>query len=423
MWLQLTSTSLATCVRHQIGRPARAVVTSMRRQVRYTKLRVAAVRTDKPLNIAMATGLSVVHQVAKETNVQRVIFKNDDAAKSASNAAVSAKDFYWDHIVVILVSAILGLSLLDIVSEYFRGAGVQCFSPSTVNESDEFTRAQADFVNDFCSRGLPPTQYYSSFILVHGLGLVAPHYLWKALFGAYFTFFFELANGLKGLRSTTTGEYAESNFESVYKLQQEYGKSLRMFRFYYLKLLLQLGIAALSLILGVAYFDNFRPNFFCPGDLNTEAYQHWPLGAVEVTCVYISLRFLSIVRGVDMAFVALTIPCILYGLGWCFVRHTKELGYAKIAHFVTESCFLARHYRPRRFSISRKSPFRISNDLDFLLMELFQSDAGRGEVFREVQVGIELIRRNKQNSEWLQLHFHAQTNMGQYGACLCWYIL
>ena len=337
--------------------------------------------------------------LSKEASSSNFVNENEEPSKSFQPGR---KDFYWDDLVFILVTATLTLTILDVVAEYFRGAGVRCFSPSTSggNESEDFTRAQADFVNSFCYQSLQPTEYYTVFILAHGLGLWAPHYVWKALFEGHFGFFFELAKKLKRLRNTTTGDYDENNFEIVRKLQDKYASGKKIFRVYYFKLLLQLGIAVFTLLVGALYFDDFSPSFICPSNSSSRLF--WPLDTTNVTCVYTSLRFLSVIQVVDLIFVGLTIPILLYGLGWCFIRHNGELGYAKFARFVADSCFLAKHYTPKSFHFGFHSQFRISNDLDFLLMQLFRTDTGHGEVFREIQIENELLRLNKQDSEWLQ---------------------
>ena len=38
---------------------------------------------------------------------------------AAGNSPVVAKDFYWDQVVIIIVTAILGLTVLDISVEFF----------------------------------------------------------------------------------------------------------------------------------------------------------------------------------------------------------------------------------------------------------------------------------------------------------------
>ena len=343
------------------------------------------------------------------------VSKSNGMRENTRAASTTSKDFFWDDAIVILVSAIVGLNALDVAADsLIRSARVRCFSHSirSDNVNDDYINTQDDFVDSFCKQSLAPAEYFTVFIFAQGLGLLAPHRLWKALFKGSVGSFFELVNGLDRLRNVTTGKYSERNFEIVSKLHHEHKKGTTMFRVYYAKLLLQLIISLLTLFMGVWYFDDFSPNFTCPDNSSRSL---WPLDMANVTCVYTSLRFLSVVRIVDMVFVGFTIPFILYGIGWCFTAHTRELGYARIADFVANSCFLSEHLNPMPLFSSFISCLRISNDLDFLLMRLFRMDTGHGQVFREIQIENELARLIKQNSELLELHYHSQQEMGDHG--------
>lgn len=329
-----------------------------------------------------------------------------DTPTAGPNPPLRPKDFYWDQVIVILVSAILGLTLLDIAVEFFRGSGVFCYTPAT----DDFTRDRAFFVNNFCSQSVSRSEYYPIFIVVHGLAIVAPHYLWSSFFGGYFDFFFDLVKNLKRLRNLKTGDYDPNNFEIVKKLEREY-KQRNIFYSYILKLLAQLFFALLSFFFGIFFFDDFSPVFTCPkgisdADLNNTMDGEWPL-STTVTCIYTSLRFLSVIRYVDIVLTAFTIFVILFGLGWCFFRHTAELGHKNIAKFVVGSCFLPEHYVPKSFWVYPCSP-RIRDDLDFLLMKLFITDPGHGQVFKEIQVQKEIESQTKQEHALLRLFGSSQ---------------
>ena len=328
------------------------------------------------------------------------------------NPPIKPKDFYWDQLVVILVSAILGLTFLDIAVEFFRGSGVQCYTPTTTvagNTSEEFTRDQASFVNNYCYQSLPSSEYFPLFILAQGLAIIAPHFLWSSLFGQHFDFFFDLAKDLKRLRDIKTGDYNPNNFEIVKKLEKEYKKHT-IFYLYIFKLVLQLVFAAFSFFFATAYFDDFSPTFDCP---RNNIPSNWPLSS-KITCIYTSLRFLEIIRYLDILLVVLVILAVIIGLVWCFLRHTAELGYKDIAYFVVNSCLLAENYVPKNFWIYPFTP-RIRNDLDFLLMRLFRTDAGHGQVFKEIQVLKQVDLLTKQDHELLQLFLSAEIEMDKSG--------
>ena len=378
---------------------------------------------------------STALELLKSANAQNAIFSDksgqveeltgrgdeakSDASPTAPKPSLKPKDFYWDQIVVVVVSAILGLTVLDIAVEFFQRTGVQCYTPASVEMPDDFTRDRAAFVNSYCSESLPPSEYFPVFILAHGIMIVAPHYLWRSLFGGYFDFFFDLVKDLNRLRNIKTGEYEAQDFEIVKKLEREYRRK-SIFYTYILKLGVQFLFALFSFIFGIAFFHSFSPSFTCPrnADLSREKLAiGWPLN-FTVDCVYSSLRFLGVIRFVDHALVGIAAVATLVGLVWCFLRHPVELGYRDIAKFVGDSCFLPENYVPKPF---RKSPFqpRIKNDMDFLLLTLFRTDTGHGKVFKEIQIQKEVDIHNKRDHELLQLFRTAQSEMGSVGRYEC----
>ncbi len=361
---------------------------------------------------------------ASRANAQDAVFqdksnlteppKTDSKASNSppgSKPPLKPKDFYWDQMVTILVSATLGLTVLDIAVEFFRGFGVQCYTPSKVDSPPEgFTRDQAAYVNDFCYQSLPPTEYYPVFIIVHGLAIVAPHYLWSSLFGGYFDFFFNLVKDLNRLRSIKTGRYDARDFEIVKKLEKEYTSRLAYYS-YILKLLAQFFLALFSLLFAIFFFSDFSPNFECPdGSISENSTSSWPLN-VTVTCVYTSLRFLSVIRLVDCILTGLAVFVIAFGLLWCLFRHTKELGHRSVASFVVGSSFLQEHYVPKQ-SLSSAFVPRVKTDLDFLVMRLFRTDSGHGQVFKEIQIQREVEVRTREEYELLQLFWTVEMEGG-----------
>ena len=353
--------------------------------------------------------------LTKDASVQ-AIFKTDGDSKpdtterSGGPSPLVPKEFYWDQIVLIIASAILGLSLLDLLAEFFRGTGVQCYSPSVVDK-EMFTRDRAGYVNSYCNQSLPPSEYYTLFILVHGLAIVAPHYLWSSLFGGKFDYFFALVKDLNRLRNLETGRYDANNYEIVRKLEEEY-RHKTIYVTYVIKLLLQLLFSLASFVIGLFYFkhEHFSSTFPCPANNsdNTTLPDDWPLDTA-IYCVYSSLRYLSLVRYLDIVLVGVAVIVLLYGCFWCFIRHPDELGSKSIAKFVVSSCLLARYYVPKPWLSHPFSP-RVTNDIEFLLMRLYRTDAGHGKVFKEIQIQKEINQRNKEHSELLQMFLTADSD-------------
>ena len=178
--------------------------------------------------------------------------------KDGENAPVKQKEFYWDQIVIVLVSSMLGLSFLEISIEFFRGSEVQCYF------NNNFTISKGNYINSYCYGSLPNTQYYLVFILISALVLFAPQYLWNSYFSAHFDFFFDLIKKLNRLRDTNTGEYSPQNFERVKKLEERFSKS-QIFFFYKAKLVLQWITCVIVLVVNAVYFKekDFEEEFDC----------------------------------------------------------------------------------------------------------------------------------------------------------------
>lgn len=349
------------------------------------------------------------------------------------DGSVEPKDFFWDQFLKYISSAILALTLLNITVEFFRSGGVLCFHPSdtaSLLPSDstltvhEIARDQAAFLNSYCIESIPVTEYFPLYILIHGLLLAAPHFIWSAIHKGDYDSFFSIAGKIDRLRSSETGEYSKENFDRVKKLEKEYGgNTKRIFLSYIGKLFLQLLVCLGSIAVSAGWLRNFSFSFSCPRSLVEDGVvpDEWPLN-VTVPCVYTTLRILGVVRVADFILTSLAALLAVYGLVWCAVRHTEQLGPQPAAKFAFQSClkpdlyifapivrFSGRHFLKeiqedyelkfgvnyllwllthRIHSVKVGNCFypRIMNDLDFLLLTLFRADASHGKVFKNIQV-------------------------------------
>ena len=278
----------------------------------------------------------------KETQPEKSPDSSDSSKRgSFGDTPITPKDFYWDQILFYLVSAILGLSFLDISVEFFRDSIIKCYIADTAA-----TRDQVAYFNNYCYGSLPDSQYYLIFILISALIIIAPHYLWTSYFGAYFDFFFDLAKKLHRLRDTNTGEYSPYNFQLVKKLEQKFSSSNPwMFRWYKLKLLAQLGVCIIVQAVNAFYFnaEDFDESFPCPTDTSLLNTTVWPLPD-QLTCVYNSLTLLYFLRNTALGLVTAAIVVCIIGLVWCYARHTTELGAKDIAAFCDVSCLPPEEY-------------------------------------------------------------------------------
>jgi hypothetical protein len=143
-----------------------------------------------------------------------------------STGPIRQKEFFWDQFLVYVSTIIALLTVLDVTLQFFRGGGLACQVPVTIGEAEtcgysrdnlttgdvtcgeiEISRDDVAYVNTFCQQSLSRAEYYPFFVLIQGLLLAAPQYLWASLFVGQFDFFFGLVQQLDRLRSRETGEY------------------------------------------------------------------------------------------------------------------------------------------------------------------------------------------------------------------------
>ena len=311
----------------------------------------------------------------------------------------------------------------------------------------DFTRSQSEYLNSFCSESVPNSEFFSIFVIVQGVLLVAPHFIWGAVFKGDFDSFFAVTEKLDRLRDPDTGVYDSTNFDRVEKLELEFGrKRKRIFACYILKLLLQLGVCVGTILFSEYFFEDFLFSFPCPRGVENGAGfpDNWPLNTT-VPCVFVTLRVLNLVRYGDYFLIGLAMALIIMGLGWCAIRHSKELGHMDIAKFVFQSCLpIKSHVFPHPLEVrSRKRrsencwfcmfPFAlfwpcckgcvvcsfrlmlftpcIRNDLDFLQMTLFRADSSHGRVFKEIQIDKELQKLRGRDHQLIHLFLNVQLDM------------
>ena len=348
------------------------------------------------------------------TDPQKLEGKGDDTSKP--------REFFWDSVTLYVVGIIIALAAIDAITEFLRGSSVSCFSPPGEN----VTEAQENYINSFCASSLPMTEYFPVFIVVHGILIAIPHYLWLNHYGGNFEFFFSQAKEMDRTRSEDSGEYSEKNRIIVEQLTQAFTtyKQNWMFVLYVLKLLAQTLITVAGFLVAIFFFDDFDEVFLCPRSLSYSD-SFWPFSA-QVQCVFTSLRLFAAIRMADLILIVLLILCFVWSLIWCANTHSTELGYDEVALFSFHTGISPSHHVPkfplgwcchpakrllRRLfkSIPWFGPGpRISTNLDFLVLKLFRSDSGLGFVFREMQVLEKIKCHNEDDQRRTNLHKRQQ---------------
>lgn len=360
-----------------------------------------------------------------------------DKQGSDSNKKIYLKEFFWDQFLIYLATAIGLLTLLDVSIQFFHSSGgLKCYVPHDIL-NEEVTRDNAAFVNTYCISSLTWGEYYSLFILLQGILIVAPHYLWASVFTGRFDFFVDLVQQLDRLRDSNTGDYRPKNIEIVKKLEREFPEHLKLlglFSLYIGKLLTQLMLIIASIVINATLFpeSDFKHTFPCPRNFNESTVPPfgWSL-PVAVVCSYPSFRILSKLLIVDYILLIVGFFSALYGLMWCVKRHPSSLGYKRVAEFAFSACLPPDEYVAERVWRNPMKFFtpRICNDLDFLVMRLFRADSGHGRVFRDIQVTKEVKALVTQDHVLLHLYNDAiqdqwrrkatASMFASVGVCVC----
>ena len=337
------------------------------------------------------------------------------------------REFFWDSVALYVVSAIIGLAAIDVVTEFIRGSSVSCYAPSGVVVSEK----QEEYINNFCSASLPMTEYFPAFILVHGILIAIPHYLWLNHYGGNFDFFFTQASKMDRTRDEDTGEYSDNNCLIIQQLTQTFTtyKQNWMFILYVTKLACQWVVSIAGFAVAVFYFTDFDDVFFCPRTNATVSDEFWPLDQ-QVRCVFTSLRLFSTIRIADLILLALVILCFSWSLIWGFSTHSTELGFEEVAHFSFQSGISPEHHisklllpswccKPCKDCLRKlittipwlgRGP-RIHTNLDFLLLKLFRTDSGLGHIFREMLILEAIKHLNNDDLRRTNLHTRQQQDL------------
>ena len=336
--------------------------------------------------------------------------------------ASSHRDFFWDSITLYVVGIIIALAAIDAVTEFLRGSSVSCLLPSGQEEFE-------NYVNSICASSLPITEYFPVFIVIQGILIAIPHYLWLNHYGGNFEFFFQQAKAMDRIRDAGSGEYSENNYIVVQQLTVAFStfKKNWMFILYVVKLFVQCITSIAAFFVAVFYFHDFEEVFICPQVIERNPINNftmWPLDT-QVQCVFSSLRLFGAIRLANLILLALLILCFLWSFVWCFKTHSAELGSEQVAYFSFETGMspqhhipLGVHYRPILHLVKRlfsSMPWlgpgpHIRTNLDFLVLKLFRTDSGLGFIFREMQVLQKIRHLNDDDQRRTNLHRRQQGN-------------
>ena len=346
-----------------------------------------------------------------------------NAADDSGDSSLKYRDFFWDTIILYVVSVIVGLTAVDAVSEYIRGSDVKCYSPDRSSISDV-----QDYINTRCAGSLPALEYFPAFLVIHGVLLQIPHYLWINLYNNSFSFFFSKVGEI----DLNSEVLSAGNVAILQQLENSFStyRQNSMFFLYKAKLWLQtiLAVAGLGVAAGFFYEANYV--FLCPTDNQTLSFDAWPLDK-QVVCVFSSLRLISSIRIGYFFLLSLAILSLLVALMWAYASHPQELGAEHVAKFAFETSLQPHHYVPklkRLPSIIRRRlmqhtlfatlPWlfgnKIETDLDFLVVMLFRTNSGVGQKLKDLQIQRTIKELNDHENTTVSLHRGDQAKATEY---------
>ena len=349
-------------------------------------------------------------------------------AASAIEDIKGSDDFFWDSVIRYTSAGMVALTILGqavIALVELIGGTVKCLTPNS-----SFNRDQSFFINEFCDRYAPVTQYLPWVLILQALAILAPQFMWKSWFRGRLRFFFERAKTLDRDRNSQSGQYDLKNFKIMRALREEFGKSRRpwMYISYVFTLVVQLATVVLASGLhgSIFAYSVFHPTFFCPPvgrdevlctklGLNDSCVfatsdPDWPFD-FHVHCVLSSLITQRVVWVLNLVLLVLTALAVCIGLIWCFLRHTQSLSWTQAALFSFESSLHPDHFVAKPIWRCNPRLYRISSDFRFLFMKLQRFDAGLAKVLRDVIIA-DIVQKKEIHSQEEQKYIVGVTSDG-----------
>lgn len=97
--------------------------------------------------------------------------------------------------------------------------------------------------------------------------------------------------------------------------------------------------------------------------------------------MFICQASIYLLQWIDYGLLGISLLVLGYGLYWCSICRHPELEHEETSQFCYQFCINSKYYIAKRWPWNR-----LKNDLDFLLVSLFATNAGLGRVFKSVQI-------------------------------------
>lgn len=279
---------------------------------------------------------------------------------SVGQREVGLNDFFWDDVVYYGSSAMVVLTLLDLLAT-FLGDAVHCYAPAAGAGSPagrpNLTFSQEQFLNSYCAQFTRPADFFPFYLVVQVTFIYGVHFLWYSWFQGKFRYFVSLATSLARHRDGLAGKYPLGNFVTLRALLSAYGGSRSVFLLYVAKSLVQLFAASASVYLTFdpLVFGDFNATYDCPQAALRARMADWPLARGEgeageggvVTCVLTSLVVLRAVQWLNLILLGGILAMVAWGLLWMLASHGSRLNWLPVARFCLESGLPPAEYVPK----------------------------------------------------------------------------
>ena len=321
------------------------------------------------------------------------------------------RSFFWDSVVLYAAFAIIGIAAVNTVFQFVQNVTLSCNTPDTANVS-------AEYINNYCYGEISYIRYITAFNVVIGTLIAGPHYLWLNVGAEKFAFFVVLTKNMDPTPNSETGSWSEENNVIVEQVENFYRHRHFVLVTYFVKVITQLLFAALGLLLTILVFNDTNGNFYCPRTFNSSTIPNfWPLNH-RVECTFATLEALTIIRWIDVAFLAVITPGLIFGSVNCLFFGKTIDESTEIAKFFLKSALPYEFYAPcllRSFTVTK-------SDLDFLVTGLFRGSGELGVTFWTIlrhrrkkdlefkEMAMVSIHREKATDEGEQKNAHAWLN-------------
>ena len=306
----------------------------------------------------------------EEGTFSSVLNNQKSEEETSSSQVLKQRTFFWDSIIYSIAFYIFGLSVSSIIAELFKSNenSVACFTSSE-------NRDQNTYVNSYCHKHIPETEYFPLMLVLQATFLIIPHYVWKAVNSAEFESFFSHAAEVKILRKVNTGKYPHKNYTIVNYLQREFEDSYLILGSYVLKLVVQLVFVLAMLAVNVNVLGGTSKDitFECNDDNQIFG---------NVTCAYPRMLFNDVLLGIDYFLLVVAVIMLVIGFHWLLFWNHSTKDNKEIATFCFESCIDAQYYY-KRFQKFPRGWCQMKNDFSFLIASLH---SGLKRVFRTIQI-------------------------------------